>query len=250
MARRRARLTSLSVAAICGWALCAASLVAQAPATTPLPNAPEGFDVRKSDIKAGRVERVEYRLEGDRQQASGDGVSAARLLVRQEVSRALSAARDWRQRESLDAVRQGRQHSRQPDRRQQSHADDRGDAERPRIERTVDGVRRTRRPRWRRTRTGSARRAAAGRTGTACRTAGRRRTAGRGSGRGHTGSGCGWPRRQSRRRRNERRVHRLRRVREGTDWRSRFLSSSRAIRCRPIASIVRWRDCRWAADSR
>ena len=60
MARRRARLTSLSVAAICGWALCAASLVAQAPATTPLPNAPEGFDVRKPDIKAGRVERVEY----------------------------------------------------------------------------------------------------------------------------------------------------------------------------------------------
>jgi len=60
MARRPARLTSLSVAAIGGWALCAASLVAQAPATTPLPNAPEGFDVRKSDIKVGRVERVEY----------------------------------------------------------------------------------------------------------------------------------------------------------------------------------------------
>ena len=42
------------------WALCAAALVAQAPATATFPNAPEGFDVRKPGIQAGRVERVEY----------------------------------------------------------------------------------------------------------------------------------------------------------------------------------------------
>jgi enterochelin esterase-like enzyme len=48
------------MAAIGGWLLCAASLVAQTPATAPLPNAPEGFDVRKAGIQSGRVERVEY----------------------------------------------------------------------------------------------------------------------------------------------------------------------------------------------
>jgi enterochelin esterase-like enzyme len=43
-----------------GWALCAAMLAAQAPATRTFPNAPEGFDVRRPGIQAGRVERVEY----------------------------------------------------------------------------------------------------------------------------------------------------------------------------------------------
>ena len=57
MAGRRARLTPLSMAALCGWALCAAGLTAQAP---KFPNAPEGFDVRKPGIQSGRVERVEY----------------------------------------------------------------------------------------------------------------------------------------------------------------------------------------------
>ena len=53
-----------------------------------------------------------------------------------------------------------------------------------------------------------------------------------------------------RRRRHGRRVHGLRRVREGTALAISFRSSSRTTRCRPIASIVRWRDCRWAAGSR
>jgi enterochelin esterase-like enzyme len=60
MARRRAGLTSLPLAAIGVWALCAAALTAQAPAPATFPKAPEGFDVRKPGIQAGRVERVEY----------------------------------------------------------------------------------------------------------------------------------------------------------------------------------------------
>ena len=60
MARARAGLTHLSIAVIGGWALCAAMLAAQAPATRTFPNAPEGFDVRRPGIQAGRVERVEY----------------------------------------------------------------------------------------------------------------------------------------------------------------------------------------------
>ena len=62
MARMRARLiSSLPLAALAAWALCAAGLVAQQASTAaPLPNAPEGFDVRRPGIQAGRVERVEY----------------------------------------------------------------------------------------------------------------------------------------------------------------------------------------------
>ena len=56
---RRARPVSLS-AAICGVVLCAASLIAQTPATTTFANAPQGFDVRRTGVAAGRVERIEY----------------------------------------------------------------------------------------------------------------------------------------------------------------------------------------------
>src|SRR5688572_30996934 len=59
MARRGTRPTSLS-AVICGLVLCAATLIAQTPATAPFPKAPEGFDVRRPGIAAGRVERIEY----------------------------------------------------------------------------------------------------------------------------------------------------------------------------------------------
>ena len=59
MARRGTRVVSLS-AAICSFVVCAATLIAQTPATTPLPNAPEGFDVRRAGVAAGRVERIEY----------------------------------------------------------------------------------------------------------------------------------------------------------------------------------------------
>ena len=58
MATRRTRLISLSVAAICGSALGAATLIAQTAPTSL--KAPEGFDVRKPGIQAGRVERIEY----------------------------------------------------------------------------------------------------------------------------------------------------------------------------------------------
>src|SRR6187397_2373118 len=58
MATRRTPLISLPVAAICACALSAATLFAQ---TAPVSlKAPEGFDVRKPGIPAGRVERVEY----------------------------------------------------------------------------------------------------------------------------------------------------------------------------------------------
>ena len=58
MARRATRLVSLST--ICGVVVCAATLIAQTPATAPFPKAPEGFDVRKPGVQAGRVERIEY----------------------------------------------------------------------------------------------------------------------------------------------------------------------------------------------
>ena len=59
MTRRDARPVSLW-AAIVGVALCAATVIAQTPATAPFPKAPEGFDVRRTGIPAGRVERIEY----------------------------------------------------------------------------------------------------------------------------------------------------------------------------------------------
>jgi enterochelin esterase-like enzyme len=59
MAGRGVPPVSLSTA-ICSFIVCAATLIAQTPATTPFPNAPEGFDVRRSSVPAGRVERIEY----------------------------------------------------------------------------------------------------------------------------------------------------------------------------------------------
>src|SRR6185503_4423795 len=50
MATRRTRLISLSVAAICGSALGAATLIAQTAPTSL--TAPEGFDVRKPGLQA------------------------------------------------------------------------------------------------------------------------------------------------------------------------------------------------------
>src|SRR5678816_2938037 len=58
MATRRTPLISLPVAAICACALSAATLFAQTAAVSL--KAPEGFDVRKPGIQAGRVERIEY----------------------------------------------------------------------------------------------------------------------------------------------------------------------------------------------
>jgi len=57
MATRRTRVISLSAAAIC-FSLAAATLIAEtAPKSL---KAPEGFDVRKPGVQAGRVERIEY----------------------------------------------------------------------------------------------------------------------------------------------------------------------------------------------
>jgi enterochelin esterase-like enzyme len=54
----RQRLT-IPAAAIIGLAVWTTASLAQAPAQ-PLPNAPAGFDVRRPDAAAGRVERIEY----------------------------------------------------------------------------------------------------------------------------------------------------------------------------------------------
>ncbi len=45
---------------LCSWAVYAAAVTAQAPASRTFPNAPEGFDVRRAAVQAGRVERIEY----------------------------------------------------------------------------------------------------------------------------------------------------------------------------------------------
>jgi enterochelin esterase-like enzyme len=59
MARLQARLSRVPLAAIVGWSVCAVALLAQT-VQTPLPNAPQGFDVPRTGIATGRVERVEY----------------------------------------------------------------------------------------------------------------------------------------------------------------------------------------------
>ena len=101
-------------------------------------------------VETGRVERVEYdsKVTGNKRPAMvylPPGYSSA-----QQVSGAVPAARHRRQREPLDAVRRGRRDSRQPDCRQQSGADDRRDAQRPRVERTVDRAFAGAAARWRR----------------------------------------------------------------------------------------------------
>ena len=80
MARRGASAVSLT-AVICGLVLCAATLIAQTAPTSL--TAPEGFDVRKPGIQAGRVERIEYdsKVTGNKRPAVvylPPGYSAAR----------------------------------------------------------------------------------------------------------------------------------------------------------------------------
>ena len=65
---------------------CAATLIAQAPAAAPFPKAPEGFDVRRTGIPAGRVERIEYdsKVTGNKRPAVvylPPGYSSARYPV-------------------------------------------------------------------------------------------------------------------------------------------------------------------------
>jgi enterochelin esterase-like enzyme len=50
----------VSLATLIGSILCTAAVLAQATQTPVLPNAPQGFDVARPGIPAGRVERVEY----------------------------------------------------------------------------------------------------------------------------------------------------------------------------------------------
>src|SRR5512145_1218350 len=80
MARRGATPVTLS-AVISGLVLCAATLIAQTAPTSL--TAPEGFDVRKPGIQAGRVERIEYdsKVTGNKRPAMvylPPGYSAAR----------------------------------------------------------------------------------------------------------------------------------------------------------------------------
>jgi enterochelin esterase-like enzyme len=68
---------------MCGSFLFAATLIAQTPATAPFPNAPAGFDVRRTGVPEGRVERIEYdsKVTGNKRPAMvylPPGYSAAR----------------------------------------------------------------------------------------------------------------------------------------------------------------------------
>ena len=59
MASLKSRILRVPVAALIISGLSAAALVAQAPAPV-FPNAPQGFDVARPGVPAGKVERVEY----------------------------------------------------------------------------------------------------------------------------------------------------------------------------------------------
>jgi enterochelin esterase-like enzyme len=60
MASLLTRIRRVPLATLIGSVLCMAAVLAQAPATPVFPNAPQGFDVARPDVPAGRVERVEY----------------------------------------------------------------------------------------------------------------------------------------------------------------------------------------------
>ena len=60
MASLQTRISQLSLATLIGWTVCTAALLAQTAQTPAFPNAPQGFDVPRQDVAAGRVERVEY----------------------------------------------------------------------------------------------------------------------------------------------------------------------------------------------
>ena len=60
MASLRKRISQVPLAALIGSTMCAAALIAQTAQTPTFPNAPQGFDVQRQGIAAGRVERVEY----------------------------------------------------------------------------------------------------------------------------------------------------------------------------------------------
>ena len=86
--------------------------------------------------RSRRTRRV--HLVGDWREEAGHGVHPGGLLLIAEVSSALPAARDRRQRDALVRTGCSRRHPRQPDRRQEGRADDRRDAARPLLERAGD----------------------------------------------------------------------------------------------------------------
>jgi hypothetical protein len=193
MASLQTHVSRVSLATLVGWTVCAAALVAQTVQPPAFPNAPQGFDAAAGHRHRQRRAR-RIHLVGDRRDEAGDGLHAARLLVLADVSGALSAARDRRQRDALARTGGGRHHSRQPDRRQEGGADDRRDAPRPLLERAGDiALRRTRRTR----------RARRSRSGSRARRCGSRSGGGRGrserSARTGIADGRGGPRRRTRR---------------------------------------------------
>ena len=104
--------------------------------------APAGSTRGAKAVPAGLVEHIEFdsKVTGGKRPASvylPPGYSRG-----QEIPRALSAARHRRQRDALAGPRRRRRDPRQSDCRRQSRADDRRDAERARVERAVDALRR------------------------------------------------------------------------------------------------------------
>jgi enterochelin esterase-like enzyme len=60
MASLQTRISRLPLAALIGWTVCTAALLAQTAQPPTFPNAPQGFDAPRQGIATGRVERVEY----------------------------------------------------------------------------------------------------------------------------------------------------------------------------------------------
>jgi enterochelin esterase-like enzyme len=56
----KTRISRLPLAALIGWTVCTAALVAQTAQPRTFPNAPQGFDQPRQGIASGRVERLEY----------------------------------------------------------------------------------------------------------------------------------------------------------------------------------------------
>ena len=138
MVSLQTRISRLPFATLIGWTVCTVR-----PARTD--GAAAGVSKRAAGLRrtttghrhrSRRTRRV--RLLGDWREEAGHGVHAAGLLLIAEVSGALPAARDRRQRDALVRTGCGRRHPRQPDRRQEGRADDRRDASRPLVERAGD----------------------------------------------------------------------------------------------------------------
>ena len=95
---------------------------------------PPGRHRRREGRAARQAGDDLLRLEVRRRDPEDAGLHAAGLLSREEVPGPVPAARHRRRRDRMAALRQAESRPRQPDRRGEGRADDRGHAQRPRRE--------------------------------------------------------------------------------------------------------------------